>query len=377
MKTVCDSKICAGCKACINVCPKQAIKFRDSIEFTECIIDENMCVNCGKCYGVCPNIKLTPKTTPKCYYQGWAPDRIRFLSSSGGAASAIMEGFVKNGGYVCSCVFEKGAFIFNTTNDLSYVKKYSGSKYVKSDPQNAYSEIERLLKTHAKVLFVGLPCQSAGIINYFNGNDNLYTIDLICHGTPSSVLLNKFLEECGVDIKNIGDIRFRDKDVFGVYTEQDKLFPGRVNDSYLSTFLDAIDYTENCYTCKYASFDRVSDLTLGDAWGQLSETTQEGVSLILCQTQKGKELLELAELEKCDVDIEKAIAANHQLKRPSFKHPKRGRFMNAIRKGHSFRYAAFLAKPKDSIKECIKFGLIRLGILPDKKSGGYRLIVIK
>ena len=33
-----------------------------------------------------------------------------------------------------------------------------------------------------------------------------------------------------------------------------------------------IDYTENCYSCRYASQSRVSDISLGDSWGsELSE----------------------------------------------------------------------------------------------------------
>ena len=366
MRTVCDSKMCAGCKACVNICPKQAISYSDLVEYTECIIDDDKCVKCGKCYGVCPSIKHTLKVRPKYYYQAWAPDRIRAMSSSGGAASAIMEGFVKRGGYVCSCVFERGSFIFRCSNDLSYIKNYSGSKYVKSDPYNAYAEIDQLLKKNAKVLFIGLPCQSAGITNYFNSNVNLYTIDLICHGTPSPILLEKYMNECDVDLNRVKNIKFRDKDVYGIYVEQNKLLPERVKDSYLSTFLAAVDFTNNCYACEYASFDRVSDLTLGDAWGQMSETTKEGVSLVLCQTQKGKELLEMAEIEKCDVDIEKAVAANHQLKRPSYIHPKRGKFMKAIISGRSFRFAFFLAKTKEAIKESIKYGLIKMRVLPDK-----------
>ena len=377
MKTVCESSSCVGCKACLNACTQNAISYNDLIDRTECVIDEEQCINCGKCYSVCQNYSITEKKTPICYYQGWAEDRIRSVSSSGGAATAIMEGFIKNGGYVCSCAFEEGEFIFKGTNNISELKQFSGSKYVKSDLQNAYDIIGDLIKSKERILFIGLPCQSAAILNYFNRNENLYTVDLICHGTPSPKLLINYLKEFGLDPNKIDDVKFRNKDFFETNNENEEILPGRVKDSYLSMFMDAVNYTENCYFCKYASFDRVSDITLGDAWGQLSEDRKEGVSLILCQTQKGEKLLEMTKLMKYDVDIKKAVEFNHQLRRPSMKHPRRDYFLRAIKNGHSFRYAAFVANPKRSLKESIKFGLIKLHILPDKKSGEYKLRIKK
>ena len=32
-------------------------------------------------------------------------------------------------------------------------------------------------------------------------------------------------------------------------------------------FLSSLTYTENCYSCKYAQKKRISDITIGDAWG--------------------------------------------------------------------------------------------------------------
>ena len=44
-----------------------------------------------------------------------------------------------------------------------------------------------------RVLFTGTPCEVAGLKKYLRKEyDNLYTLDLICHGVPSSELLNAF-----------------------------------------------------------------------------------------------------------------------------------------------------------------------------------------
>ena len=35
---------------------------------------------------------------------------------------------------------------------------------------------------------------------------------------------------------------------------------------YTYAFLKSIDYTENCYYCRYASQSRKADISLGDSW---------------------------------------------------------------------------------------------------------------
>ena len=44
-------------------------------------------------------------------------------------------------------------------------------------------------------------------------------------------------------------------------------------------------YRENCYTCPYATKERVSDISIGDFWGidnqKFSKEINKGISLIL------------------------------------------------------------------------------------------------
>ena len=110
---------------------------------------------------------------------------------------------------------------------------------------------------------------------------------------------------------------------YGITIDGNKLTPQRVPDSYTRAFLSSVDYTENCYSCRYATLSRVSDITLGDARGQLSRSERDGASLILWQTQKGISLVNKANMHLEEVDLDKAVAANHQLKHPPEKHPRR------------------------------------------------------
>ncbi len=370
MKTVCAPDACTGCRACMNVCPKNAIQLRDTLRAYNAEIDPKLCIGCGLCEKVCPNDSPVPLKAPVSWQQGWAGDDIRRCSSSGGAASAVIRAFIRSGGYVASCCYDGGGFRFALTNDPEKARAFAGSKYVKSDPGGIYREVKELLLRGEKVLFIGLPCQSAAVQNVCGRQEKLYTADLICHGTPSPGLLWRFFGERGIEKDRVRSVSFREKEQFGLAYDGKRLTPRRLSDSYTRAFLQAVDYTENCYSCRYAAPDRVSDLTFGDAWGLLSGKEAGGVSLILCQTEKGAELIGQAGLYLEDADAEAAVRSNGQLKQPSARHPGRNRFFDMLEAGRSFRLATFRALPRLSARECVKYALIRMKLLKDLPAPG-------
>lgn len=362
MNTICELNKCNGCMACIDICPKNCISIKDDIFAYNAIKDVDACINCGQCERVCPNISIVNKQTPIDWKQGWAEKEIRNSSSSGGAASAIIKSFIQSGGYVASCLFKDGEFVFEITNDLDIAKRFAGSKYVKSDPTGIYKKIQERIQTD-KVLFIGLPCQVAGLKNYVRNQDNLYTIDLICHGTPSPKILEKFLAEKKIKIKECNDIKFRTNTSFGL-SDHGIVFTPEGSDDYLITFLDSISYTENCYECLFATTDRVSDVTLGDSWGtEYKDEEKNGVSLILIQTEKGRYLVYSAKLKLKDVDLQKARNENHQLRHPSIRKPQREVFLNDIVSGKSFASSTFKLYKKRIIKRNIKKVLVSLHLM--------------
>lgn len=271
--------------------------------------------------------------------------------------------FIKNGGYVASCMLNKGEFVFELTNSTQRAEQFVGSKYVKSNPKTIYIDIERKLQEGKKVLFVGLPCQVAALKNFSRNQDNLYTVDLICHGSPSPELLKMYLKEKSVDIEELEGLNFREKTSFGLRSVgKNNGFP-RIVDMYTYAFLKSIDYTENCYSCRYASQSRVSDISLGDSWGsELSEEEKKkGISLVLCQTKKGEELLKKSNVELFDADITRAIQLNHQLEYPSRIPSSRMFFFENLEKGFDFAMKKIL--PKEYLKNEIKIILSK-----DRKS---------
>lgn len=369
MIEICEKGKCTGCMECVDTCPKKAIKIVDSgIEYSA-VIDSNSCIECNLCHNVCQNNRKLELTRPIYWKQGWASDEnIRTGSSSGGLATAVACAFVKNGGIVCSCIFHAGEFVFDFAETEDEVSKFSGSKYVKSNPKGIYPKIVKLLNEDKKVLFIGLPCQVSAVKHYARNHQNLYTIDLICHGTPSPRILERFFKDYGLELAEIDSVQFRVKNDFALEKNSRRLTIPSTTDYYLMTFLNSTSYTENCYTCNYAQLGRAGDITLGDSWGsELDSHIQEkGISLLLCQNEKGIELVNATDLVLIDVDLEHAVENNHQLQHPSFKPQQREVFFREFNKGRKFRNIVKKSYPKEYIKNIIKIILYRLKI-----RGGY------
>ena len=365
MKTVCELNMCNGCMACVEKCHRNAITIKDDLKYYNALVDTKKCVDCGLCTKVCPRENDNDMSKPKWWYQGWADSEIREHASSGGAASAIIRAFIKHGGYVASCLFDSGKFVFEVTNEMAVARKFAGSKYVKSNPENIYGKIQSLLKANQKVLFIGLPCQVAAVNQFIKDKTNLVTADLICHGTPSPYLLKKCLQEYGHDINTLTDINFRIKSLYELNRDGKPIAAFHTMDNYLIAFLHSYDYTENCYSCKFATLDRVSDITLGDSWGtELSGEVKNGVSLILCQSEKGKELIESAGLNLLDVDINNAISHNEQLNKPSKCSKSRDQFFENYNRYNNFGKALVKTAPgivaKEKVKSIVKY-IVRWG----------------
>ena len=98
-------------------------------------------------------------------------------------------------------------------------------------------------------------------------------------------------------------------------------------------------FRDNCFKCSYAQKNRVSDITIGDFWeldkSSLEEKYYGNVSVILTNSTKGEELLDMAK-EKIHFErrtIAEALKGNDQLNHP-FERPKdRDKFEKNYNKG--------------------------------------------
>lgn len=72
-----------------------------------------------------------------------------------------------------------------------------GSKYLQSRIEESYKDAESFLNSGREVLFVGTPCQIAGLRSYLRNKNysNLLAVDFICHGVPSPGVWRRYLAE--------------------------------------------------------------------------------------------------------------------------------------------------------------------------------------
>ena len=355
---VCEKDMCAGCGLCINTCPVNAITIVDSLKSLNAVINTTKCVKCNRCHNDCPQNTNFVYTEPIKWFQGWIDDeQDRVLSSSGGVGYALAKSVIKKGGYVVSCLLREGEFTFKLVDSENELSGFRGSKYVKSNPTKIYAHIKKKLEEGKTVLFLGLPCQVAGIKKYIGENlgINLITVDLICHGSPSQELLRKFLEQYGIDLRKLNNLSFREKQFFSINADNATICPKQIKDRYTLSFVNGLTYTENCYSCHYAQLGRISDLTIGDSWGtDFLEEEKKGVSLILCQNKKGITLVKSSPIITKQVDLKHAINNNKQLMKPSEVPLKRDDFFKQVSKGQKFNRAVFSSMRNECIKQEVK-----------------------
>lgn len=335
MERVYDTKLeCCGCTLCAEKCPTNAISMEMTDGFSYPVIDPALCIDCGLCRRVC--IIQHPfegaSNTVEAFAGKIHNEDVRMKSSSGGAFTVLSDAILDAGGVVCGAVFDELMHVRHAVTDTAHVRDtMRGSKYVQSDMNGVYAQLQAALKAGRKVLFTGNPCVVAAIKRRFKEfEEQLYTVDLICHGVPSPEMWHGYIAYIErLYGKSVADYTFRDKqkgwrDYHAVVTFSDGTAMENTNaiDSYVELFRYDLCLRPSCTACPYTSMQREGDITLGDFWGvhKVFPTMDDnkGVSAILINTEKGKELLpylqDRMQLEPCTAED---IAAGQ----PNMYHP--------------------------------------------------------
>lgn len=242
-------------------------------------------------------------------------DSIRNKSSSGGAFLAFAQAFysLHKNGIVFGVEIIGTKISYGEANTFKDCFRFQESKYVRASVSGIYDKIVKYLKSETPVMFVGVPCQVAGLKRYLANNNvdtkMFYTIDLICHGTGRSDVWDKYV--CWIEKKyksSIDHYSFRAKQIsWDGYPVYIRFANGKVlldtYDArvYIRLFFKKYIMNTSCYACKFKSIHREGDLTIGDFWGIKSIHPQafddKGVSLVLVNDRKGKDLLEVLKKE--------------------------------------------------------------------------------
>ncbi len=326
-----DLNDCTGCAACFNVCPKAAIEMSANNEgFKYPSIDDDKCINCGLCRKVCSvySARYDNSPDPECF-AAQDSDEMREKSSSGGVFGILAEKVLEDGGRVAGAVFRKDWTTEHTVaGNKAEAAKMRGSKYMQSDIGRCYGEIKKLLVKGEKVLFSGTPCQVAGLKSFLQKEyDNLYCVDIICHGVPSAKMFLDSLDETFGGRKTVRGFNFRYKgngwvSSHVIMAENDageKVLPSKEY-PYMRAFLSNLCLRPSCGNCRFNRLPRQGDLTIGDFWkiGQYDTRLDDGkgTSVVLVNNQHGKDLFasvagRLKMVEK--VPLKQAVKGNPNL----------------------------------------------------------------
>lgn len=348
IERICEKDLCSGCFACMNICPKDAISAAaDEYGVTGPQIDASKCIECGACIRVCPANHPVSRTVPSACYAAWSRDKTeREKSTSGGIASEISKQAVIRNGVVYGAAFDENLKLCHSAaENQEDLEKFRGSKYVQSAVGYTMREIREKLREGRTVLFVGTPCQAAGLRNYLGKDyENLWIVDLICHGTPPAAYLEDHIRHV-TGGRKAEKISFRDGTEYCLTVRDSDgiIYKKTANcDYYLLAFLRGIIQRPNCSRCVYASSSRCADISLGDFWkldrSSLKNRYRGRISAVLINTPKGEKIWELCreQLVSEERSLEEAVRGNGPLKGPCRETNERRTFLeNVCREGFS------------------------------------------
>lgn len=348
---------CCGCSACASICSHNAITMKpDLLGFLYPEVDLLKCTNCGLCEKICAFNKYYDTSSnfnePFAYAARHKDINEIETSRSGAAFVAISDYILEHNGVIYGVGFSDNFKVIHkraTTKEER--NEFKGSKYVQSDINSIFIQVKNDLKNGLWVLFSGTPCQTAGL-NSFIGEklrDKLILIDIVCHGVPSPYIWRDYLIFIEHKYKDkITCVDFRNKKLFGwsAHYESFKLHNAgiKTSNSFAFLFNKNIILRKSCEVCPYTNLKRPSDITIADFWGWEKVVPDfnydnNGVSLILINTQKGMNIFKFIQnkMNLKAVDINNCLQYN--LKSPTIANPKRDTFeLDYKRKGFKYIY---------------------------------------
>lgn len=305
-------KDCCGCSACSKICGASAITMKqDKCGFYYPRLNKEKCKDCGLCQKVCPMQEnyVGQEANPEIYAVRNPDKNILMESSSGGMFTVLARWTLSQNGVIYGVAFDESFSVRHMRAETEETaRKFRTSKYVDSDISEVYSHIIDDLKSGRTVLLTGTPCQISGVCKYLKlrrvNTENLYTCDNICHGVPSRKIWEHYLHilksrYIAAD-DEITHINMRSKKVYWREQILDiQLKKGSVDSvvqtfSFNKFFLSLYGNRPSCFHCRYTSYKRPGDFSLGDFWtsekANLPFDIESGVNVVLVNTPKGQKL---------------------------------------------------------------------------------------
>lgn len=310
-------RMCVGCGACVYGCPNGNISLVDiETDGIRPFIKAGACESCGACVQVCPGVGVDGRTMfnqrsimselVKCWgsiqgvWEGFAATpNVRFQGSSGGLATALaayciekerMAGVLHTGS-------DPNVTLKNSTHfsrSTSELLNHAGSRYAPASPCDELKQIEA---AQHKCVFIGKGCDVAGVRKASLVRPKLSrkiggVIGIFCAGTPSSHATHNLLKRFGVESNGVKEIRYRGKGWPGNFTVT--MSDGRtlINIPYMEAWSFLQQYRPfRCYLCPDSTAE-LADISCGDPWYRMKTEDNQGFSLALVRTVRGREILD-------------------------------------------------------------------------------------
>lgn len=391
MIEITNPKNCCGCSACANICNHNAITMMpDALGFLYPHVDKSKCVDCGLCEKICAfNDEYDVKNNfkkPICFGVRHIDENQIRTSRSGAVFVALSDYILEQGGVVYGAAFDADFNVLHTRATTKEDRnKFKGSKYVQSKIGNTFAQVKKDLQDGYLVMFSGTPCQCAGLSSFISDRykENLYLIDIVCHGTPSPVMWKDYKNYIEKKYKSkIINVNFRDKSIIGWSSHMESFYfqngKYRLLKHWAFLFGLNIMQMKACANCHFCNLTRPGDISIADFWywekaAPGFNKDNKGASLVLCNTDKGIALFNniRADIESIDVDINKCIQPN--MIEPSKEHPMRDVFEKEyVLRGFNYVYFKygdegwrFRLQPKEiarEVKNVIRNYLIEFGL---------------
>ena len=308
---------CTGCGACVSACPKGCLSLEyDDEGFLYPQGNLSDCINCRKCECSCH--VLSGEVVKGLEQPVWwnksklfmfinNDTDLRMKSTSGGAMSVFANQILSEGGVMFASHYngEKKRLEYASTDEYP-LDDFRKSRYIESNTNGIYVRVSEQLLNNRKVLFVGTPCQVCGLkknLGKNSDNENLLTINFVCHGVPSNEIFHKYISQKYYNGK-LDNVDFRYKDEkrgwhqmsLRLYYKDKNVIIPYGSDEFYRSFVNNDLLRKSCYACSYL-FNDFADITIADFWGirkyNQEKDDNKGISLIIAHNKKAEEFVPL------------------------------------------------------------------------------------
>lgn len=263
---------------------------------------------------------------------------VRRSSSSGGAFTAITDAWLseyKDKAVIYGCILDNNTMTAKhiRVTDAKGRDSLRGSKYIASDMSDVFSQVADDLRLGNHVIFTATPCGIAALKIYLDkqGVDDLsdlLLIDFVCHGVGDTHFFQEYIAHLERKYKSKAvRCSFRGKSAphkisdMLVEFENGKRYSSSATklDWFYSLYYGNYILRPSCFTCKYTSLQRVSDITLGDCWGQLTADYSATSSLIIASSSRGYEWIKLSLQNMSYIELTEDTVVQAHLQSPADK----------------------------------------------------------